>query len=668
MDKSGKNYLLVNSKYTKIYKDHFDYSTLEKELSRNKIVLQAAQNIKNNYEYVVDDKMMTLIIKNLSKDFNKKFHEKSRIPVQTGNITEEPNIKNVQNSNLLYYDDFELISSELYSLLFKKNNLALYGTCYFINNTICIKMSKDLNKESNSAIFLYGYLHSHYNFKANYLLEYNTENDFIKNFNDLNTKGGFDKYINSFVFTNNNIEQLIDTNNKPIGLIYNLNMQINHNPQIPPKPQPRPNSDQIPPPSNLQPLVGLKNVGATCYMNATLQCLGQIQELVFSFKNIPQVYKVYNTIKIYKQKNKDCLTESFKTLIDNLWPDNFNNLSKNSNNYYYAPNDFKNKISKMNPLFQGVQANDAKDLVNFIIMTLHEELNEKQKQNININVQGYQSNEQYMLQCFMNLFCAENQSIISNIFYGVTHTMTKCSNCPFYKHNFEAYFFLIFPLEEVRKYKLQELINRNNQINQNMMNPGMMMNMNMGQNMMNMMQMNPQEFQNNLNKIQLLQNNSVDISDCFDYNQKIENFVGENAMYCDTCKRQLPASFQTRLYNAPEVLILVLNRGAGIQFKVKLQFNLQLNLYNYLDNKTSSCIYDLIGVVTHMGESGSSGHFIATCRSPKDNNWYQFNDDLVFPVTDFNQQILNYAMPYILFYKKNHLNNNMNNINNMMHQ
>ena len=47
-----------------------------------------------------------------------------------------------------------------------------------------------------------------------------------------------------------------------------------------------------------------------------------------------------------------------------------------------------------------------------------------------------------------------------------------------------------------------------------------------------------------------------------------------------------------------------------------------------------------------MGESGGSGHFIATCRSPIDNNWYQYNDDLVFPVTDFNQQILNYAIIY----------------------
>jgi ubiquitin C-terminal hydrolase len=274
-----------------------------------------------------------------------------------------------------------------------------------------------------------------------------------------------------------------------------------------------------------------------------------------------------------------------------------------------------------------------------------------------------------MLQCFLNIFYAENLSIISNIFYGVTHTKTKCSNCPYYKHNFEAYFFLIFPLEEVRKFKIQDLVNKNNQINQNMMNPNMM-NMNMGQNMMNM-KMLQQEFQTNLNKIQLLQNNSVDITDCFDYNQKIENFVGENAMYCDVCKRQLPATFQTTLFNAPEVLILVLNRGAGIQFKVKMQFYQQINLCNYVENQASGCIYDLIGVVTHMGESGGSGHFVATCRSPRDNNWYQFNDDLVFPVTDFNQQILNYAMPYILFYKKNKQNNNMNNmnnLNNMMHQ
>ena len=409
----------------------------------------------------------------------------------------------------------------------------------------------------------------------------------------------------------------------------------------------------VPIPANQPPLIGLKNVGATCYMNATLQCFSQIQDLILNFKSNQQVY---NTIAKYKQMNKKCLTESFKILIDNLWPKQYDSHhSKNANNYYYAPYDFKEKISKMNPLFKGVQANDAKDLVNFIIMTLHEELNMGQKQNnVNMNLQAFQTNEQMMLCCFMNIFGNENKSIISNTFYGVTHTYTKCSNCPFFKHNFEAYFFLIFPLEEVRKFKIEEINKNNLLINQNIniMNANMMMNMNQNI-MMNFTQMQ-KEYQDNLTKLQLLQNNLLNIEDCFDYNQKIENFVGENAMYCDICKMQLPSTFQTKLYNVPEVLILILNRGKGIQFKIKLQFYLQINVSNYIENKNSGCIYDLIGVVTHMGDSSENGHFIASCRNPMNNCWYQYNDDLVFPINDFNKQVLNYAMPYILFYKKCH--------------
>ena len=303
----------------------------------------------------------------------------------------------------------------------------------------------------------------------------------------------------------------------------------------------------------------------------------------------------------------------------------------------------------MNPLFKGVQANDAKDLVNFIIMTLHEELNTGQKQNdMHMNLQAFQTNEQMMLNYFLKIFFSENKSIISDIFYGVTHTLSKCSNCPFYKHNFEAYFFLKFPLEEVRKYKIEEINNKNLLLNQNMIN----MNINMSLNTMMVFQMK-EEYQNNLNKLQLLLNNSLDIFDCFDYNQKIENFIGDNAMYCDICKMQLPSTFQTKLYNAPEVLILLLNRGQGIQFKIKLEFYLQINLFKYLENNNSGYIYDLIGVVTHIGDS-SNGHFIASCRSPVNNNWYQYNDDLVFPINDFNKQVLNYGSHYILFYKKCH--------------
>ena len=663
-NKTENSYLLIRSEYMKKYKDYYEYLKLEKDLSQDKDVYQLVLNINENYNYIIDDKMMTLIIKKLQKKYNQIFINKSKYAVQANQIGEEPNLKSVQNTELLYYDDFELIDKELYTLLFKKSNSGNFCTCYFINDDICIKMPKVFGK-TNSAFYVYGSLHSQQNFKSKYLLEYNRENDFKKSFNFSNQTSGFDKYINSFEFKNTSTEQLIDIDNNPLGIIYKLN--IPYNPHIPGPNPPVPISDDIIPihddsvpipvpvpiPDNQPPLIGLKNVGATCYMNATLQCFSQIQDLILNFKNNQQVY---NTIAKYKQMNKKCLTESFKILIDNLCPKQYDNHhSKNANNYYYAPYDFKEKISKMNPLFKGVQANDAKDLVNFIIMTLHEELNMGQKQNnVNMNLQAFQTNEQMMLCCFMNIFGNENKSIISNTFYGVTHTYTKCSNCPFFNHNFEAYFFLIFPLEEVRKFKIEE-INKNNLLlnqNINIMNANMMMNMNQNI-MMNFTQMQ-KEYQDNLTKLQLLQNNLLNIEDCFDYNQKIENFVGENAMYCDICKMQLPSTFQTKLYNAPEVLILILNRGKGIQFKIKLQFYLQINVSNYIENKNSGCIYDLIGVVTHMGDSSENGHFISSCKNPMNNCWYQYNDDLVFPINDFNKQVLNYAMPYILFYKKCH--------------
>ena len=297
----------------------------------------------------------------------------------------------------------------------------------------------------------------------------------------------------------------------------------------------------------------------------------------------------------------------------------------------------------MNSLFKGINANDAKDLINFIILTLHEELNKNNNNNGNNNSnQNFiidQQNEQSMLNNFIQNFSADNKSIISDIFYGVTHTLIQCSGCKKIKHNFETYFFLVFPLEEVRKYKLQQLINQNNYLSNNQ-------NMIMGNQNFEINQL----FQQNLSKIQLLQNNKINILDCFDFNQKEENFCGENAMYCNDCQMQLPSIFQTFLYTAPEILILVLNRGIGIQFKIQLEFYEILNLNYFKEN--NNITYELISVVTHMGESGSNGHFIATCKSPIDNNWYQFNDDLVFPINNFKSQILDYAMPYILFYQK----------------
>ena len=82
-----------------------------------------------------------------------------------------------------------------------------------------------------------------------------------------------------------------------------------------------------------------------------------------------------------------------------------------------------------------------------------------------------------------------------------------------------------------------------------------------------------------------------------------------------------------------------------------MEFTTELDITNYIQQKTGNIKYKLIGVITHLGESGEGGHFIAHCLSPIDNTWYTYNDSIVSKIDDFKKQIIDLGMPYLLFYK-----------------
>ena len=109
---------------------------------------------------------------------------------------------------------------------------------------------------------------------------------------------------------------------------------------------------------------------------------------------------------------------------------------------------------------------------------------------------------------------------------------------------------------------------------------------------------------------------------------------------------------RTILATGPEILIIILNRGKGTEFKVKINFLEQIDLTNFIEMNQTGCKYNLIGVITHIGESGMGGHFIAYCRNPISKDWHKYNDSIVTPVTDFKKDVIDFAMPYLLFYQK----------------
>jgi ubiquitin C-terminal hydrolase len=332
-----------------------------------------------------------------------------------------------------------------------------------------------------------------------------------------------------------------------------------------------------------------------------------------NFMNVnPMLYQqnLFNyQLNLQNINSKNNLSSSFKLLIENLWP---NNYIQNKNKYF-APEEFKKKISDMNPLFRGIAANDSKDLVNFIIMTLHSELNKNSNKNPNNNYEILdQSKKNLVFNNFCKEFAENNNSIISDLFYSTNCNETKCSNCKIQIDNYQIYFFIIFPLEEVRKYKMQL-----NQLNN--------------------------------------YNNVVNIYDCFDYDRKVNLMTGENSMYCNKCKKTCDFYMSTKLITGPKILIIILNRGKGIEFNVKINFFEILNLSNYIEFNNidnTGCNYKLIGVITHIGESGMGGHFIAYCRDPISDGWHKYNDAIVTDVINFQTEVIDFAMPYLLFYQK----------------
>ena len=153
---------------------------------------------------------------------------------------------------------------------------------------------------------------------------------------------------------------------------------------------------------------------------------------------------------------------------------------------------------------------------------------------------------------------------------------------------------------------------------------------------------------------------SVKLEDCFENYQAEELLNGQNQTYCNNCNQLSNATTGNKLFTSPEVLTIILNRGKGLEFDVNFEYPLILDIDKYvMDKSQKNNKYELICVLTHLGPSGMSGHFIAFCKSPVDKKWYCYNDASVSLCGDPRYQNNNEieGLPYVLFYQKCNPNN-----------
>ena len=464
-----RHYYIVNKKWMKKYKNYYNYDIFSSEIDKNTFIQDNIKKILNDYDgniFSIKDKLIILMKNQIDKKYISDFEERDKkfkyLNIEEQKIPDISQINYISDKTLYYKYDFELINAEIYDYLFNVNNRNKFSSnnqysdldkaelveCIIDKSYILINFPKQ--NEENKCLLEIGNLNSEKIFEPEYFLLYDKPIYVCEHVQNILNIGGFKDYCETLKLIPMNPVEIKNGPNIKYGIAIKKNNNSNYNNNFAfgqnysnnqlyqqfqnmntlVIKQNQIQNDNIIDYNKLTlksifpwpPKVGLNNIGATCYMNATLQCFCQIEELVLYFKYDKRV----NEIKDSYAYGKKYLTPSFKSLIEKIWPDEAKIYESNNRNY--SPKEFRQKIADMNPLFVNNKANDAKDLVNFIIMTLHEELNESivgNNPNAMSKILFNNNNIDYIYQVFCEEYKRNFRSKISEIFYAIQQTTTQ---------------------------------------------------------------------------------------------------------------------------------------------------------------------------------------------------------------------------------------------------
>ena len=355
--------------------------------------------------------------------------------------------------------------------------------------------------------------------------------------------------------------------------------------------------------------IGLKNIGSTCYMNSTLQILIHINELTTYFLN-----EYPNDWQILFEKNKNVeskgnISKSFYKLISGIYNNNpnidsfetdsssiQNNKNKSKSDFTsFSPNEFKKTLGMYNSQFRSFEANDSKDLILYLLRTIHEELNylgDKSPPKMNQPSQLDKLNSFYY---FNMIYNSQNLSKISVIFYGTYENTTTCKVCKNIYYNFQKFECISFGMYGYSGKKFN-------------------------------------------------------IYDGFKDNEKPQILKGDNKFFCNFCKKFCEGEIKCKIFQHPHKLLINIDYGKNKKYKPSnIEFEEEIDITKYVNfNFGCKIKYKIIGVCSHYGSSGKSGHYVAYCKHRTSGKWYKFNDSVCTPC---EKEEYRRGSPYLLLYE-----------------
>uniref|UniRef100_A0A671ND15 Ubiquitin carboxyl-terminal hydrolase n=1 Tax=Sinocyclocheilus anshuiensis TaxID=1608454 RepID=A0A671ND15_9TELE len=344
---------------------------------------------------------------------------------------------------------------------------------------------------------------------------------------------------------------------------------------------------------------GLRNLGNTCFMNAILQSLSNIQVFSCYFKELPSVaLRSGKTAgrRMYHTRSQGDSSE-FRKILCSLWQ---------GSQTAFSPDALFYVIWKIMPSFRGYQQQDAHEFLRYLLDHLHREMQGSKNGSPSPALSPDRPKHASESKCCIN----GTSTIVTSVFGGVLQNEVYCLICGTESRKFDP--FLDLSLDIPSQFRIKFTKDQE---------PGP----------------------------------TCTLNDCLRSFTDLEELDEMELYMCHKCKKRQKSTKKFWIQKLPKVLCLHLKRfhwTAFLRNKIDtyVKFPMHgLDMKSFLLEPENSlperCLYDLAAVVVHHGSGIGSGHY--TAYGLHEGRWYHFNDSTVTLVSE--EAVLK-AKAYILFY------------------
>lgn len=192
-------------------------------------------------------------------------------------------------------------------------------------------------------------------------------------------------------------------------------------------------------------LAGLYNLGNTCYMNSSIQCISNTWELTRYFLD-----RKYKSLLQREYKNplgtEGRIVQAWAKVVQELWI---------SHNDVVRPDLFKRILGQYNVTFEGYGQHDSQECINTILDFMSEDLFKKEKKPyVEQNETDGKSDLHASLEAW-NKHIYRNESIIVDLFHGQFKSTLICSICKRISITFDPFLMTQIPIPSTKYMSLE---------------------------------------------------------------------------------------------------------------------------------------------------------------------------------------------------------------------